>query len=433
MKNKWLTIKISFFKSLFLLLISTINAQENWDIVNSGTTDNLIDVCFVDNHHGWILGRSGTLIRVRDTNSPNSWDSDTLQYQNLNAIQFVNLNIGWIVGDNGLILKSIDGGTNWIEQEGGQNYYLDDLFFVDEQVGFICGGSTPSNKGIILRTTNGGSQWDEIVLSIYSPRLLSIYFLNTNLGWTTGTYNTVYRTTDAGISWDSIAYLAGGITNSHFGVYFSDSLNGNICGVEYHGTGNNNSAIYKTSDGGFSWTFVAGVGYGLFYSLAHHTLSNSLYSVGYGGYPHIVGQIYKSTNGGNDWSEITCPTSEHLNKITFTQYKGWIVGRNGTILKSLISTSVEETDYLLIYYLLQNYPNPFNPSTTIKYKIPEISFVTLKIYDVLGNEISTLVKEEKPAGSYKVKFDASGFPSGIYFYQLQAGSFVETKKMVLLK
>ena len=83
--------------------------------------------------------------------------------------------------------------------------------------------------------------------------------------------------------------------------------------------------------------------------------------------------------------------------------------------------------------LRQNYPNPFNPATTIKYQIPEVSFVTIKVYDVLGNEVTTLVNEEKPAGSYEVEFDGAGLPSGIYFYQLKADSYIETKKMVLLK
>jgi hypothetical protein len=83
--------------------------------------------------------------------------------------------------------------------------------------------------------------------------------------------------------------------------------------------------------------------------------------------------------------------------------------------------------------LSQNYPNPFNPTTTIKYHLPEISFITIKIYNVLGKEIVTLVYEEKPAGEYEVEFDGSGLPSGIYFYQLRAGQYVETKKMVLLE
>ena len=92
------------------------------------------------------------------------------------------------------------------------------------------------------------------------------------------------------------------------------------------------------------------------------------------------------------------------------------------------------------FSLAQNYPNPFNPSTTIRYSIPNVTLsgvegsrVLLKVYDVLGNEIATLVNEEKPAGNYKVEFNASNLASGIYFYRLQAGSFVETKKMILLR
>ena len=85
------------------------------------------------------------------------------------------------------------------------------------------------------------------------------------------------------------------------------------------------------------------------------------------------------------------------------------------------------------FELHQNYPNPFNPTTIIKFQISELSFVTLKVYDVLGSEIATLVNEEKSVGGYEVEFDATTLPSGIYFYRLQAGDFIETKKMVLMK
>ena len=85
------------------------------------------------------------------------------------------------------------------------------------------------------------------------------------------------------------------------------------------------------------------------------------------------------------------------------------------------------------FILSQNHPNPFNPTTKIKYQIPESGLVTLKIYDVLGDEISVLINEEKPVGNYEVEFDARRLPSGVYFYQLKAGNYVETKKMVLIK
>ena len=89
--------------------------------------------------------------------------------------------------------------------------------------------------------------------------------------------------------------------------------------------------------------------------------------------------------------------------------------------------------YLRIIFLSQNYPNPFNPSTVLRWQQPETGIITLKIYDVLGREVITLVNEELSAGKHEVIFDASQFSSGIYFYQLKAGSFVQTKKMILIK
>jgi hypothetical protein len=85
------------------------------------------------------------------------------------------------------------------------------------------------------------------------------------------------------------------------------------------------------------------------------------------------------------------------------------------------------------FTISQNYPNPFNPTTTIKYNIKEITMVVLKVFDILGREVVTLVNEEKPAGSYEIVFNAANLPSGIYFYRLQAGDYIETKKMVLMK
>ena len=85
------------------------------------------------------------------------------------------------------------------------------------------------------------------------------------------------------------------------------------------------------------------------------------------------------------------------------------------------------------FSLEQNYPNPFNPSTSIQYAIDGRRFVSLKVFDVLGNEVATLVKEEKPTGVYEVNFNATQLSSGIYFYTLKAGSFIETKKLILMK
>ena len=97
-------------------------------------------------------------------------------------------------------------------------------------------------------------------------------------------------------------------------------------------------------------------------------------------------------------------------------------------------TPVEKIESITTTYSLsQNYPNPFNPVTSIQYTISSRQFVTIKVYDILGKEVATLANEEKTAGSYEVQFDGSGLRSGIYFYQLKAGNYSATKKMILLR
>ena len=83
--------------------------------------------------------------------------------------------------------------------------------------------------------------------------------------------------------------------------------------------------------------------------------------------------------------------------------------------------------------LEQNYPNPFNPVTGITYQLPAENYVTLKVYNMLGEEVATLVSETKPAGSYEAQWDAANIPSGVYYYRMQAGQFTDTKKLILLK
>jgi plastocyanin len=85
------------------------------------------------------------------------------------------------------------------------------------------------------------------------------------------------------------------------------------------------------------------------------------------------------------------------------------------------------------FELQQNYPNPFNPTTTISFSIPSLTFTSLKVYDILGNEVAILVNEEKPAGAYEVEFNAGGLTSGVYMYSLHAGNFIATKKLLLMK
>jgi len=200
---------------------------------------------------------------------------------------------------------------------------------------------------------------------------------------------------------------------------------------------NQSAIILKTTDGGWNWiSQISGI-FGNLTSV-YFVASNTGWVVG----QEVSNQstrILKTTDGGTNWTSQTSGTTALLRSVYFTDNNtGWVVGNSGTILKTTTGgvTFIEEQEINEIpaaYSVTQNFPNPFNPTTKITFSIPELSFITLKVFDVLGNEIITLFNEEKPAGTYEVEFDGSELTSGIYFYQLQAGSFVKTKKMVLMK
>ncbi|MFW9928527.1 MAG: T9SS type A sorting domain-containing protein, partial [Candidatus Thorarchaeota archaeon] len=117
------------------------------------------------------------------------------------------------------------------------------------------------------------------------------------------------------------------------------------------------------------------------------------------------------------------------NEITFPDYKNYYYFYYSKLITSIKKDEVKNNSFSL----LQNYPNPFNPATTITYSLSKNSFVTLKIYDLLGREVTTLVNEEKHSGNYKITWNAQNFPSGVYFYKITASEFSKVNKMILLK
>ena len=195
--------------------------------------------------------------------------------------------------------------------------------------------------------------------------------------------------------------------------------------------------ILKTTDGGEHWATQASEAYE-WLSSVYFVNQNVGWAVGGYGGPYN-GRIIKTTNGGENWSSQQSGTTNILNSVYFiNQDTGWIVGSGGIILKTTnggITFIEEEQIYETTteFLLSQNYPNPFNPATKIKYSIPQSSQVIIKVYDILGSLIETLVNEEKPAGTFELTWNASNLPSGVYFYQLKTGEFINIKKMILLK
>jgi Secretion system C-terminal sorting domain/Beta-propeller repeat len=164
-------------------------------------------------------------------------------------------------------------------------------------------------------------------------------------------------------------------------------------------------------------------------------------------YSGLSGQMLKySQDGMNKWILNIPDSGEHFIPETMIIRTNGDIYTWGTTMDSpggkIITIykyhddevqSINEFDISKSYLLEQNYPNPFNPTTKIRFSIPELQLTTLKIYDILGREVVTLLNKEKPAGTYEVEFNATNLPSGIYFYRIQAGSYIKTRKMVLLK
>jgi hypothetical protein len=221
--------------------------------------------------------------------------------------------------------------------------------------------------------------------------------------------------------------------------------------------------LVKSVDGGLNWSAPIRVnddppGKHQFFSwMTIDQTNGNLYFVFYDrrNYTSVQTDVYMalSKDGGNTFTNFQ--VSESWFAITPNNYIGHYIGISAhndvvrpiwtridndlpslwTALVDSVTAVENNSDQVALYdYVLeQNYPNPFNPNTTIRYQVSDFSPVTLKVYDVLGNEIATLVNEEKMAGNYEVEFNAIQLPSGIYFYKLIAGSFVESKKMLLLK
>jgi hypothetical protein len=144
--------------------------------------------------------------------------------------------------------------------------------------------------------------------------------------------------------------------------------------------------------------------------------------------PHISFNLAGKLSGDKIKFRVTITDTSIFYNVAHYPDTGWVVMN---VLPPILN--VEIGNIPSDYKLAQNFPNPFNPTTTIRYQIPEPAFVIIRVFDVLGNEIETLLNEEKIAGSYEAEFDGSGLTSGIYYYKITAGEFSQTNKMVLIK
>lgn len=293
------------------------------------------------------------------------------------------------------------------------------MYFVNSLTGFVAGSS-----GKILKTTNKGDNWI-LLPTPTSTALNGIYFVNENTGYVGGA-NVFLKTTDAGNTWVNKIGLFIHPFEIAEAVYFSDANTGYYC------TNTSNCRIVKTTNGGDNWTLIySNEGIGAGWDMSFTSAMTGYVCTG-------AGKVLKTTDGGSTWGIQNTPLTENLYAMHFPSVDtGYIASWSGKILKTtnggLTYISKNENEIASEYTLEQNFPNPFNPSTTISFSIAKASDVILTVYDISGKEIVVLVNRRFEPGNYEVAWNAADYNSGVYLYRLTAGTYTETKKMLLIK
>lgn len=354
----------------------------------------------------------------KTTNAGVNWVDQSSGYTSMRfmAIWIQHPDTVYMSGNDGIIIRTVNGGSNWVTVNSEPTLQLWGLYFVNSLTGFTSGST-----GRIMKTTNAGVNWF-IITSPTQTSLNSIYFINENTGFISG-YAIALKTTNQGASWLNMnAPFISGFENFREIYFFNENL-----GLYVSDAGR----IVKTTNSGATWNLMnSGTTQSLFG--VKFIDAQTGYACGY------TGAIIRTTDGGDNWTPQTSPLSEILTDVWFTNANtGYISSWSGKILKTtnggITFISPVNTEIPKSFKLEQNYPNPFNPKTKFKFSLPLTGSVLLKIFDIMGREITTLVNKSMQAGSYEVDWDASTYSSGVYFYTLTSGDFTQTRKMVLIK
>jgi photosystem II stability/assembly factor-like uncharacterized protein len=328
------------------------------------------------------------------------------------------------IGTNSGIYSSADGGPNWIQLE---NY--------DYVLNIVCYDTLwlAGLTGSVLYSTDNGSQWQKLGASFASSDVFAIAMNEKNVYAGTAS-NGMYTAKILDTTWTEIN---NGLLNKHiYSLLLTPDGNGGtdlFAGTDY--------GVFMLKIGDTTWkaarTGFTGYGFYIRALKSYVTKSGStcLFAGTYGG------GVYVSKDFGASWLSVGIGFSSnglYVNDLLVVGDSLYAGTKDGVWRRSIseILTGVEETPLNTSkkqYALEQNYPNPFNPSTVISYYVPAESQVSLKVYDVLGNEVMTLVHKDEAGGNHSVTFNARNLSSGIYFYTLRAGNYMETKKMLLLK
>jgi photosystem II stability/assembly factor-like uncharacterized protein len=379
----------------------------------------------------------------------------------------------WLWMDSGAVFLSTDQGNSWntiLPGCRGRTFYS----LAVTRPGVIFAGGRDSSEAVVFRSTDNGGLWTKIVLSAtLAGQSLAVVSLGVHPGNLVfaglgSIYlepdGCLYRSTDEGINW-----IESGLNRFQVHCLAIDSVGNIFAGIDCWYDVVCKAGLYRSTDDGGTWDprsdviyvvksiaitpmghIFAGSGSGTFRSTDSGTswsmiklnaegplVANADGHV-FAGIATDKPQVYRTTDDGETWKLVDAGLKSGTVTALAVDSSGYVLAgtSDGLVYRTANPTvTASETDHRspVSFSLIQNYPNPFNPSTTIKYELPKASHVNVSVYDMLGHEVLVLVNERKAPGSYDVKFDGTGLSSAVYFYRLQAGDFVQTRKLLLLR
>jgi len=369
------------------------------------------------------------------TGVTNAWIMDIAANDANTALVVTNTFAG-----SGGIYKTIDGGVSWVKQATIQSVFL---HFFDAQNGVEI------NQDNVYTTTNGGTTWTRVPSGNVPPFLsgeFNITFSTNNARaqvsdtlWVGTSNGRVYRSTDRGQNWTASQTSLGqsAVISS---LAFRDGMNGLAVSILDGNTFNfTANKMAETTDGGMTWTSLTAPSEPSAANIVYVPGTAQTYLLTSSTDPVPAPGSAYTIDGGSTWTMID---NVPINSVAFvTPNVGWAgaltTSTHGGMFQwtgTVVAVSDRKGNTLPEQFeLRQNHPNPFNPSTTIQFALASRANVKLSVFDILGREVAVLVDEALAPGAYDVAFEAKGLASGVYVYRLQAGAFVQTKKLTLLR
>jgi photosystem II stability/assembly factor-like uncharacterized protein len=420
----------------------TTDAGTSWEFLNDGLISDTLTGNFtnplpfgvyissgvVDKNGHFIVGTDSAGV-FRSIDRGKTWLQTNLTVPFITSVIFDSLGNLWAASLNNGVFRSTDNGASWTSTDDGGSMTRDRKFYtLAAFTAKVPRGGSDSTQMITEHIVFGGNDW-----GVYH------YFLDDIGSWSpTGTIN-ISVSAITPLSTDVVASTLGGDVYINPGGWTEWKYKGSI-GVRVAAiVGNSSGMLFVVGPNGAFRSIDKGVNWiqknsGILDTNLVSAAVDKAGNIFVGSYQS--GDIYKSTDQGDNW--IRFATLAYPVRCLFIGFDGgniYAAAADRFFRSVTIPTSVFQTPNVppKDFSLSQNYPNPFNPSTVISYSLPANGPVTLKVYDVLGREVAVLVSGQMSAGGHSVQWNAENYPSGVYFYRLQAGSFVETKKLVFLK